>query len=86
MRTIIICIVLSRFILIICFWSGGVDCMQFENRKKVTLATNPIKVNVLTSEALFGKDKVIYILHEGERYHLVKTRQNKLLLTKSVAA
>ena len=37
---------------------------------------------VISSNALFGKDKSIVILHDGQRYLLSMTKLRKLILTK----
>lgn len=37
---------------------------------------------VLLSEAIFGGDREVVILHRGMRYRLLQTRQGKLILNK----
>lgn len=37
---------------------------------------------VLNSRQLFRDGDIVYIEHEGERYQLRRTRENKLILTK----
>jgi len=37
---------------------------------------------VILSKTLFGKDKQIVILHEGQHYQLRLTKYKKLILTK----
>ena len=36
----------------------------------------------VSSEALFAGAREVYIVHRGERYRLLCTRQNKLILNK----
>ncbi|HEY2786990.1 MAG TPA: hemin uptake protein HemP [Fimbriiglobus sp.] len=45
-------------------------------------ATSTNLSRVLPSTALFGKDREVWIEHDGTRYRLRITKRNKLLLQK----
>ncbi len=40
------------------------------------------KVMIISSSELFGQNHFVYIEHEGQKYTLRVTRENKLILTK----
>lgn len=56
--------------------------MDIHNKDSETISKLDSKSKFVSSDELFGKDKVIYIQHGGSVYRLMKTRGGKLILNK----
>jgi hemin uptake protein HemP len=53
-----------------------------ELEKNVDALSKHLPKATVASEALLQGRKIVFIQHEGERYRLQLTRNNKLILTK----